>query len=624
MANLALNWLPKINKFEERLSLLEAETNVPSKWNLLMAIAKSDLDVFQTGKLDRALSRIRDMESLKSTSSRSLRIALIGTGTLDHLSAPIRIACARRNIYAEIYVGAYNQIQNDLLDKNSNLYRFSPDVLVLSIDARYAFGFEGGDVSRTISSLQQLWSIAQSELEAFVIQQTFLQVFPDILGNNEHFLPGSPQLFIATLNRALLNSGDTGRVAFLDINKGASRDGLKNWYDPRIWVHSKQEIHPRASVLYGEHVGRLIAAKYGRSCKCLVLDLDNTLWGGVIGDDGFDGIKLGQGSAEGEAFVEFQRFLLAQKARGIVLAVCSKNNPEIVMDVFDNHPEMIIRTKDIASFAVNWDNKADNLRKIAVALNIGTDSLLFIDDNPAEREIVRYSIPDVSVPEMPIEPAYYADRIAQSGYLEGITVTDEDTERGDQYRANLERSRLLEVSTDMAGYLSNLQMELEWGRLNTDSFARGLQLVNKTNQFNLTTRHYSDLEVEAMINDPSWIVIKARLKDKFGDNGIITLGFIQVEGHIATIDNWVMSCRVFGRQVEDEMMNIFVNAIKVQVPEVTTLRGVYKPTAKNAVVADLYPRLGFSPVIISQKCSTWYLHIVEYLRKSTKMNVREV
>jgi len=615
-----LSWLPKPKDWESGLKRAAGESDAKQQWAMLTALAKHDLDIFQVGKLDRLMTKIGD--AAKAFASRRLKIALIGTGTLDHLAAPIRVACARRNISAEVFVGGYNLFQNELLDAASSLRGFSPDVVVFSIDARYIYGLAGGDISRTVSALERFWSIAKSDLGAFVVQQTFLPVFPDVLGSNENRLPGSRSGFIAALNQALLKPSAEADVALLDVGRYASLEGLESWHDPAIWHHAKQEIHPHASPLYGDYVARLVAAKNGRSAKCIVLDLDNTLWGGVIGDDGVDGIRLGQGSAEGEAYIEFQQFILAQKARGLVLAVCSKNDHQIAVEAFDKHSEMQIRRSDFAAFVANWDNKVDNLKRIAAELNLGADALLFVDDNPAERELVRRELPEVMVPELPEDPAYYAQCISRSGFLEAIVVTEEDMLRADQYQANLERARLQESSTDIDGYLEGLDMELEWGRVDSESFARVVQLANKTNQFNLTTRRYSDAEMLQMMVDPNWIVVWARLKDKFGDNGIIAVGALHIDGDNVTVDNWLMSCRVFGRQVEDEMMNLFVAAASAR--GVARIRGGYKSTPKNGIVENLYARLGFESIEATPESALWSLEISRYSPKPTRIRSREM
>jgi len=617
-----MNWLPKTIAWDDEFRRIQNEASAEKKWGMLLALAKHDLDIFQVAKLDRLLDKLADSQAIKSYASRHLRIALLGTGTLNHLAGAIRVACLRRNIYVDVLVGGYNLFQSELRDRTSAVWNFSPNIVLLSIDARYAFQMANGDVSRTLSELRNIWSIVQSDMGATVIQQKFLPIFPDILGNSEHHLPSSPQSFISNLNREILPVGDETGVLFLDVAKYSGVAGINHWYDPALWHRSKQEIHPDAAPIFGEYAARLLASSCGKSSKCLVLDLDNTLWGGVIGDDGLGGITLGQGSADGEAYLDFQKYLLAQRSRGVVLAICSKNDHQTALDAIDNHPEMLIRSKDITCFIANWENKADNLRRIAKELNIGTDALLFIDDNPAERALIRRELPEVAVPELPEDPAYYPDWIGQSGYLEAVAVTREDAQRADQYAANHQRVKLMEMSTSVDDYLQSLEMTLEWGLVDRTSTTRAVQLANKTNQFNLTSKRYSDADMLAMIEDSDWMVIQARMKDKFGDSGIITVAALRFDQQVATIDNWVMSCRVFDREIEQEMIALFAHVARNR--GCRTIHGTYIPTQKNGVVEHLYRRMGFELAGMAERGSNWALSLSNFAPQPTKIAVMKI
>jgi FkbH-like protein len=286
-------------------------------------------------------------------------------------------------------------------------------------------------------------------------------------------------------------------VDILALDALLIEDGIDAWHNPALWHGAKQEISPVAAPRYGDLVARMLAAKRGLSAKCLVLDLDNTLWGGVIGDDGLDGIVLGQGSALGEAYLSFQTYVRELARRGIILAVCSKNDEQVAMAPFEKHPEMVLRLSDIACFVANWDDKASNIRRIAATLNIGIDSLVFADDNPFERNLIRREIPAVAVPELPADPALYARCLADAGYFEANRLTQNDLERSEQYQANLKREVMRASVTDLTQYLRSLTMRLEWKRFDSVGLQRITQLINKTNQFNLTTRRYNETEVAA-------------------------------------------------------------------------------------------------------------------------------
>ncbi len=377
--------------------------------------------------------------------------------------------------------------------------------------------------------------------------------------------------------------------------------------------------------MYGELTMRLVAAQRGRSAKCLVLDLDNTLWGGVIGDDGLEGIVLGQGSALGEAYVEFQRWVLDQARRGVILAVCSKNDEANALLPFERHPEMLISRSDIAAFVANWEDKAANLRTIAQRLNIGTDSLVFVDDNPFERNIVRRELPQVAVPELPEDPAFYARCLADAGYFEALSVTAEDLERSRQYQANVQRETLRASATDLNGYLASLKMRLWAQSFDEVGLKRVVQLINKTNQFNLTTRRYSEAEVEAWIGNKSVLGLQFRLTDSLGDNGIISVIVGKLDDMDAKrmiIDSWLMSCRVLGRQVEITCLNILVARAKAL--GAAEIVGEYIPTAKNNMVREHYSKLNFLPVREDPDGrSVWRLPLQQYVPFDTCIEVHE-
>ena len=328
--------------------------------------------------------------------------------------------------------------------------------------------------------------------------------------------------FVARLNARLQLMADEEGVDLLALDAQAARDGIDAWHNPALWHRSKQEIAVAAGPLYGELVARLIAAKKGYSYKCLVLDLDNTLWGGIIGDDGVEGIVIGQGTAVGEAFVAFQDYCRELSRRGVILAVCSKNDEANALEPFHFHPDMVLKRSDISCFVANWSDKANNIRAIAQKLNIGLDSLVFVDDNPFERNLVRKELPMVAVPEIDEDPANSARTIADAGYFEGLYVTDEDRERTVLYRGNAQRDALKESATDLDSYLRELEMQLVWGG-STSCMQRIVQLITRSNKFNLTTRRYTEEDMLAVIADPKPSGCSLRLVDRFGDNGVIAI-----------------------------------------------------------------------------------------------------
>ena len=457
-------------------------------------------------------------------------------------------------------------------------------------------GMEQADAEAAFAAVQdrirECWRLARALCRGPVIHQTALPVQPPVLGQNEHRLPGSRSAFLARLNAALRPMADAQGVDLLALDVQAQHDGMVAWHDPSLWHRSKQEVSPAAAPMYGDLVLRIVAARLGRSFKCLVLDLDNTLWGGVVGDDGLEGLVIGQGSALGEAYTAFQEYARDLSRRGIILAVCSKNDEANAREPFDKHPEMVLKSGDIACFVANWSDKAANIRAIAEQLNIGIDSLVFVDDNPFERTLVRQELPMVAVPEVGDDPAAYARIVADGGYFEGLGITDEDRQRSGQYQGNVAREALRSSVTDLPAYLRSLEMELVWRRFDAIGLQRTTQLINKTNQFNLTTRRYTEDDVRGVMGDNRSFGLQLRLIDRFGDNGIISIviGKMDPEDDLL-IDTWLMSCRVLGRQVEPTTLNLV--AAQAQRLGARRLVGEYLPTKKNAMVKDHYERLGF-------------------------------
>ncbi len=600
MALTDLAWLPVEADWSERLKAAgEAD------WPALVLLARARLDPLATGRLDRLLRRRFPEPPESGLAAPPIRLAVLGSSTLSHLVPAIRVAALRRGLHVTVHEGEYGQYRQELVQPAPELAEFRPDVVLLCLDARHlAAGLPAAageaDAERvlatTLGDLRQVWEAAQA-MGAAVIQQAALPVLPKLMGDNEHRLPASQSGFLARLNAALRPAADAAGVHLLAVDERAARFGLHLWHDPAVWHHAKQEIGNAAAPVFGEMVGNLLAAFRGRSRKALVLDLDNTLWGGVIGDDGLEGIEIGQGSASGESFAALQTHAKRLAGRGVILAVCSKNDEANALSPFEKHPEMVLRRDDIASFVANWDDKATNLRRIARELNIGLDSLVFLDDNPFERNLVRGELPEVAIPEFPEDdPALVPQMLADAGYFDMLAITADDRKRTAQYQENRERAALAETATDLPAYLRSLEMRLVWNRFDRVGLARIVQLFNKTNQFNLTTIRTTDAEIAAVIEDPRQFGLQLRLVDKFGDNGIIALviGRLSAGGADVLIHSWVMSCRVLGRQVE--AATLMLVAQEARRLGAMRLVGEYRPTAKNDMVREHYARLGFSAI----------------------------
>jgi len=502
--------------------------------------------------------------------------------------------------------------------------------VLFALDTRHVVSqIEDGGVQnrteKTVSQLTELWQRVQTSFGCQVIHQTLLPVFPPVIGNNEHRLLTSRRWCVHQFNRTLRCRADINGVDVLALDAKVEQDGLNAWYDEVLWHRAKQEIHPTATPMYGDLIVRMIAAQRGMSSKCLVLDLDNTLWGGVVGEAGLDGIVLGQGTAAGEAYVEFQRWVLSQARRGVIIAVCSKNDEANALLPFERHPEMVLSRSSIAAFVANWNDKPSNLRAIAEQLNIGIDSLVFVDDTSFERNIVRRELPMVAVPEIPDEPALYARCLSDAGYFEGLAVTQDDLARTNQYQNKLQSEALQTASTDLNGFLSALRMELWVEPFGTQTLKRTVQLINKTNQFNLTTRRYSEEQVSALIGANGALNLHFRLTDTYGDNGIISviMAHLDDETHDKiVIDTWLMSCRVLGRQVEHACMNVIAD--RARQLGATEVVGDYLPTNRNSMVREHYARMRFAPVADKPETgSRWRLPLATYEPFETFITIHE-
>jgi FkbH-like protein len=624
-----LHWLPPYPDWSARLSAVAAQPG--AAWHELAALAAADLDFLQTTRLDKLLRR-HVAATPPALPTRPVRLAILGSSTTDYLLPGLRVAALRRDIWLTDYTPAYGQYLQDLANPASGLHAFAPDTVLCAFDAHHLFGGTAtlgrAEADRVLDAalerLRQLWRNLRQHFGCHIIQQTVLPTAPALLGGNEHRLGGSVAALVRRLNHALRDAADSEGVDLLALDEQIEAHGLDGWHDRRLWLRAKQAIAPPAAPLYGDLVGRLLAARQGRSAKCLVLDLDNTLWGGVIGDDGLENIAIGQGSALGEAYADFQRYALDLSRRGVILAVCSKNDEANAWLPFDSHPDMVLRREHIACLVANWDDKASNLRTIAARLNIGLDALVFADDNPFERNLVRRELPMVAVPEMAEDPAFYAATLAAGGYFEGVGVTAEDLGRARQYQANAERDALRGQHTDLAAYLHSLRMTLEWNTLQPTELPRVVQLINKTNQFNLTTRRYSDEQIRTRMQDPHTLLLHLRLKDSLGDNGIIAVVMAVAEctGRHWRIDTWLMSCRVLGREVERATLNLLAEQVAARGG--THLHGLYIPSGKNGMVSAHYATLGFADAGACADGHGWTLDLAGYAPAAVPITLKRI
>ncbi|HDZ55500.1 MAG TPA: HAD-IIIC family phosphatase [Pseudomonas xinjiangensis] len=604
-----LFWLPNHADLGAAIGEARQETDPAKCLDTFAQLAGYRRDFTLTNRLDRTAGKLlADLVAkgaCKTAGLTPLRVAILSSHTIDHLVPAFRVAGLHRRLALSVYVAPYGMYRQSLLMDDPEMAGFAPQLVVLALDARDAplqLPLESSEedvtaaVQARVEELRQLWSAAKTRYAAQMVQQTLVPLDPPVFGSFEALVPAAPYALTERLNTAIREAARRDGVLLLDLAWQAAQGFYgKGLGDPVRWHQAKQLVSPNLAPLYGDQLARVAAAAAGLSRKCLVLDLDNTLWGGVIGDDGVEGIHLGQGTPTGEAFLAFQHYAALLAKRGIILAVCSKNDMAVAEAAFE-HPEMVLKRADIAAFVANWEDKAGNLRRIASMLDIGLDSLVFVDDNPAERDIVRRELPEVGVPELSEDVSDYPACLAAAGYFETISFTSDDAARGRSYALNAERKAALTQATDIEGYLRGLEMILTTTLVGPAELPRTTQLINKTNQFNLTTRRYSEAEVERLAEDPGALALAVRLRDKFGDNGLISVVLARSDSSLETdellIDSWLMSCRVLGRQVEQAVLEVV--AAWATEAGWSALVGEYRPTARNGMVAEHYPRLGFA------------------------------
>jgi len=538
----------------------------------------------------------RLVKQARPPARRRSQVALAGSYTTSQLASMLPLAALGWQVDLTVREGLYDQYQQELIDPSSALYQAEPEQIIIAVHEgalRLPSHSQspGADVQAEVERWTRLWQAARDHAGAGVIQHNFA-VRPEVpLGHLSGGDPGSRYAMVQALNRELATAARDSGASMVDCDRLAAEFGRSSWFDDRYWFRSKQAVALEALPLLARHTAAVVGARLGLTRKCLVLDLDGTLWGGLIGEDGLEGIVLGGGEA-GEAFVAFQEYILELKRRGVILAVASKNNEADAREVFERHPEMRVRLDDLAAFAVNWEDKPANLRRIAQSLGIGLDALVLADDNPAERQIVRRLVPEVDVLPMPEQPSDF--RRVLAGYLgfESMAVTDEDRQRAAQYRARAAVAELASSASDIQSFYRDLRMKAEVAPFDELHLPRIAQLVGKTNQFNLTTRRHDAAALHGLMQDPACITRYLRLSDRFADHGLVALAIARKDEDVVDIDTLLMSCRVIGRTVEAHLLMHVSRA--AQDAGATRLRGTYLPTAKNQLVADLYERFGFA------------------------------
>lgn len=537
----------------------------------------------------------------------SPKIAVIGSSSVQYFVKILRYYLSQQGLNCELYEGEYNGVNMEIFDADSKLYHFNPDYVILlpyyeDIKTMPELLSDTDALKQcihdTINYYQRIWEALYRIKSVRIIQSNI--VIPPIkkLGNLEYQTESAECKYLRTINEELVKNKPS-YVTLADADALSCNIGKYNWFDYPAYFLNKAGVRLEFMPEFVQLFVRQIMALQGNTKKCLVLDLDNTLWGGVVGDDGWDGIELDPNHAIGEAYRFFQQYVLSLKERGVILAICSKNNLDIAKEPFEKNEHMLIHLDDISCFVANWEDKAGNLKKIAQELNIGVDSLVFFDDNPAEREIVKQFAPEVYVVDVPEDPAQYVLQMEIESPFEWLQITKEDLERTNSYKDNHKRHNLQNSFIDYDEYLRALEMKGCAALLKEADRGRFTQLINKSNQFNLRTRRYSESDVQQMMADENTRCLYAKLSDKFSYYGLISCVILKKQEQVCFIDTWVMSCRVLKRGVEHMMFNAVIqNAADMGC---SVIAAEYIKTKKNGLVQTFYESIGFEVTKMSEQ-----------------------
>ena len=549
-------------------------------------------------------------------------IAILGGSTTSEIKNILELFLLKNGIKPNFYESEYNKYYEDALFGTDTLKKFNPDIIYIhttniNITQYPALSDSPEEVERLIAKetekFKSIWNALQN-YECAIIQNNFELPANRSLGNLDFYDIHGQTYFINRLNLEFAKSAREIKNLYInDINYLSSYIGLRNWFDKSLWYSAKYALSYEAIPELAHNLGNIINAIFGKSKKCLVLDLDNTLWGGVIGDDGLNGISIGTETAIAEAYTAFQSYIKTLKPRGITLAVCSKNDFQNAKEGF-SHPDSILSFDDFTSFKANWEPKHLNIIEIAKEINIGIDSLVFIDDNPVERDIIISQVPGVTVPDVGDNIIDFIDHVDKSGFFEIISLSADDLNRNDYYEGNKKRLDEQASFKDYDEFLYSLDMTAEISTFSPVYLERITQLINKTNQFNLTTKRYTFGEVEKIVADDNYIKLYGKLSDKYGDNGLIAIIIALIKGEACHIDLWLMSCRVLKRGMEFAMLDALVDACRDR--GVTELFGYYYKTPKNSMVSDLYETFGFTLVEQNGDDSVWKLSLEHYEHKN--------
>ncbi len=560
-----------------------------------------------------------------ASSLPELKVSLVGDTATQLLAIAIKGEGFDRGYNINLFEAEYNQVERQVLDSTSDLYAH---------DAKYTIVFQSTHKLLEKYSLLTTseWGNLANERLAFVrtlcesvsgkiIYYNYPEIGDGVFGSYENKVATSFIYQLRKLNYELMNLAQEYQNLFIcDLSELQAKYGRDYFFNSSVYVSTEMILSLDALPLVASRTLDIICSIQGQFKKCLILDLDNTAWGGVVGDDGWENIQVGHGLGIGKAFTEFQQWIKKLKNRGIIICVCSKNDEDKAKEPFEKNPEMVLKLDDIAVFVANWDNKADNIRSIQQILNIGFDSMVFLDDSPFERNMVRENVPDVTVPELPEDPGDYVEFLYSQNLFETASYSSADKDRTKQYQVEAKRVTAATAFTNEADFLKSLEMVSEVTGFTSFNTPRVAQLSQRSNQFNLRTVRYTEDKITAIENDPKQKGFAFTLEDKFGDNGLIAVVILQEQDkETLFIDTWFMSCRVLKRGMENFTLNTIVSwAIENGYEK---LIGEYLPTPKNGMVAEHYNRLGFER-IEGGETTRWELDVESYKNRECYINIK--
>ncbi len=557
------------------------------------------------------------------------KIAILGGQTTEAIKQVLELFLLNQGIRPSFYESEYNMWYEDGMFDNAKLLEFAPDVIYICTCIRNLTQFphpaDSFDVinqkkDAEVSKFVGLWDHLAGTYHATIIQNDFEYPFYRLMGNKDASDIHGRVNFVTEVNRAFYDYASTHENFYIcNVNYISSSYGLEKWADPYYWHMYKYSVAVPAIPHLSFNVANIIKSVYGKNKKVLNLDLDNTLWGGIVGDDGAENIEIGQETSLAQTYSEFQTYLKAQKELGVLLTVNSKNEEENALSGFAR-PDSILKRDDFVAFKANWDPKSLNLEATAKELNLLSESFVFVDDNPAERAIIEGSFSGVAVPEM-TEVEHYIQILDKSGFFEVTSLSADDLKRNEMYAENAKRSQLQASFSNYEDYLKSLEMKGEIREFVPMYMARIAQLTNKSNQFNLTTKRYAQSDIEAIAADEKYITLYGKLEDKFGDNGVVSILIGEKDTDTLHMRLWLMSCRVLKRDMEFAMMDELVHA--AQNAGMKKILGYYYPTAKNAMVKEFYDRMGFTKTSEDKEGNTvWEFEVTDdYKNKQSVIKI---